>query len=467
MIPLQNYTLVYAIGIGGSGMSALVRLLSAYGLPIFGYDQVESNMVLALRKEGCIIHCQVDDQTIPDKVHCNLKKTLVVTTPAIASNHPVRRFFEQSGCKVWLRAEVLAWIANQCHCLAVAGTHGKTTTTALMAHMLYQSHIPSMALVGGVVKRYQANYLCNTTWPAKHMIVEADEFNRSFLHLFPKESIVTSVDMDHLESYGSKALLKQGFRQFIAQTQKQVWMHYRVEERLALDQTAGQSLITYGIDQGHVQARRITFQKYKSKFDYVSPWQVISAIELPLPGSYNIENALAVITVGLAWGLSKETICQALAGFPGVERRFSTVFEHKHCLLIDDYAHHPVEVGAIIRTIKQLYKHSKLTVIFQPHLFSRTKQWYQAFAKQLSLADTVLLLPIYPAREAPIPGVCAALIFHALTCPEKYLVTMDNVYDYFAVKSKAAHQVVLVLGAGDIYVILPTLAKILKQTYAV
>lgn len=455
-----QYKQVYALGIHGAGMSGLVRMLADYGLAIFGYDRVPSD---ALQGRGYVIGYLDDVDSIPSAVLHHLDKTLVITTPAIAEDHPLLCFFKQAGCRVYLRAEVLSWIANATCCLAVAGTHGKTTTSALIAHILYGSRWPMMALVGGIMQGYDTNYLCTTSLPAPYAVVEADEFNRSFLSLWPSCSIITAVDGDHLESYGDLASFYGGFRQFISQTKDAIWIHDGAAEKLGLSHIPGKEVVRYSLNGGQVYAGHIRWQDQGSLFDYISPEGTLPELALPLLGHYNIENALAAIGVCLAWGVEEEKIRKGLACFPGVKRRLTWVYQDDYSVLIEDYAHHPVEVAALLGAIRQRYAESKLTVIFQPHLFSRTQRYYQDFAQALSGVDQLLLLPIYPAREVAIPGVCSSLIVERASCARKQLVGCGNVLEYLFFFPKPLHHVILVVGAGDIDHILPSIREALVQ----
>lgn len=455
-----RYKQVYALGIHGAGMSGLVRMLADYGLSIFGYDRVPSD---TLQDQGYVISYLDNVDAIPKAVRNHLDKTLVVTTPAIAESHPLLCFFKQAGCRVYLRAEVLAWIANATCCLAVAGTHGKTTTSALIAHILYESGWPMMALVGGMMQNYHTNYLCTTALPAPYAVVEADEFNRSFLSLWPSCSIITSVDGDHLECYGDLASFYGGFRQFIDQTKDALWIHDGAVEKLGLSHLSGKTVVRYGLNKGQVYAGHIRWKDQGSVFDYISPDGVLPALSLPLLGHYNIENALAAVGVCLAWGIEEAKIRRGLACFSGVKRRLTWVYQDDYSVLIEDYAHHPIEVAALLGAIRQYYTESKLTVIFQPHLFSRTQRYYRDFAQVLSGVDQLLLLPIYPAREEPIPGISSALIIERALCARKQLVDAGHVWEHLFFYPKPTHHVVLVVGAGDIDQILPFVKKALVQ----
>ena len=449
--PIKQYPFAYFIGIGGIGMSALARLLVAKGCRVFGYDRTDTDLVKTLRAEGITIHCEETIAAIPETIRTHPTQTLVVYTPAIPDNSPLLGYCSKQGYALQTRAALLGAISNTLPTVAVAGTHGKTTTSALIAHMLHHSTLPMVAFVGGVVQGYETNLLHNSAFDAVElMVAEADEFNRSFLHLCPTHSIVTSMDADHPETYASLADMEASYLQFLRQTTQTIVVHHKVADRLQIGSDHPATCLTYGLHQGAVQATNIVADPRGSCFDCVTKDTCMTGVQLPLPGFHNIENALAAIVLCLKLGLSQTDIRLALAGFPGIKRRFSFVLENEHVVCIDDYAHHPMEIKALVASVRTLYPHSHLTILFQPHLFSRTHAYYKAFSEQLSLADRVLLLPIYPAREAPMPGVTAELILHALTCKQKSLVTMAALETLLTPLPEAKHQVFLLVGAGDI-----------------
>ncbi|HLP34663.1 MAG TPA: UDP-N-acetylmuramate--L-alanine ligase [Amoebophilaceae bacterium] len=463
---MKQYPFAYFIGIGGIGMSALARLLAAKGCRVFGYDRTDADLVKTLRAEGITIHCEETIEAIPEAIRTHPTQTLVVYTPAIPDNSPLLVYCRKQGYALQTRAALLGAISNTLPTVAVAGTHGKTTTSALVAHLLHHSTLPMIAFVGGVVQGYETNLLHNCALDAVElMIAEADEFNRSFLHLHPTHSIVTSMDADHPETYVSLADMEASYLEFLRQTTQTIVVHHKVAERLQIDSDHPAACLTYGLHQGAVQATNIVADPRGSRFDCVTTDSCITHVQLPLPGLHNIENALAAIALCLTLGLSQTAIRSALAAFPGIKRRFSFVLETERLVCIDDYAHHPMEIRALVASVRTLYPHSHLTVLFQPHLFSRTYAYYQAFAEQLSLADRVLLLPIYPAREAPTPGVTAELILHALTCKQKALVTMAALEAQLTPLPEATHQVFLLVGAGDIGDAVGGIADLLRTLF--
>ncbi|WP_419241590.1 UDP-N-acetylmuramate--L-alanine ligase [Cardinium endosymbiont of Nabis limbatus] len=452
MLPYNDYVFIYFIGIGGIGMSALARLCARQGYQVFGYDQSPSALVEQLRAEGISISCTDRLAAIPEAICHHPNQTLVIYTPAIPTDSTILNYFKRTGYKIQSRAEVLGNISKSFTTIAVAGTHGKTTTSAMVAHILYQSNLPMVAFVGGIVQLYDTNLLSNGLLDdIQFMVAEADEFNKSFLHLQPNFSIVTAADADHPETYTTAALMEAGFIEFIQQNQKYLLIQHKAAAQLSVRKYYRQPFLTYGLDQGDIVAGNIALAPDQSVFDYVGVDGTISNLVLPIAGLYNIENALAAITIGLTLGIPEAQIRTAIASFPGIKRRFSFVCNHKQYLLIDDYAHHPVEISALLGSVKKLYPNSSLTAVFQPHLFSRTQAFYKAFAASLSLADQVFILPIYPAREAPMPGVTAQLILDAVSCKRKALVTMDGLLNALATcDTRQAHQVFLTIGAGDI-----------------
>ncbi|WP_342265070.1 UDP-N-acetylmuramate--L-alanine ligase [Cardinium endosymbiont of Philonthus spinipes] len=467
MLPFNDYDFVYFIGIGGIGMSALAQLFAKQGYQVFGYDQSPSAIVSQLRKEGILIACEDRLEAIPDIICNHPSQTLVIYTPAIPADSPILNYFKEVGYKIQSRAEILGTISKQFVTIAVAGTHGKTTTSAMIAHILHQSDLPMVAFVGGMMQLYDTNLLYNHSLDnVQFMVAEADEFNRSFLHLKPTFSIVTAADADHPETYTTAAQMEASFREFVCQNQKNVLIQHRAADQLKIATHYNMPVLTYGLEQGNIIADNISITPHQSTFDYLGTDTTIANIVLPIAGLYNIENALAAITICLEVGLTASQIQTAMASFPGIKRRFSFVCSHVQYLLIDDYAHHPVEISALLHSVKKLYPSSRITAIFQPHLFSRTKAFYKTFAASLSLADQVFILPIYPAREAPMAGITAQLIFDELTCSRKALVTMGDLLTELASDATMqGHQVILTIGAGDIGAAVSTIAAGLQQIF--
>ncbi|XP_065223100.1 UDP-N-acetylmuramate--L-alanine ligase-like [Planococcus citri] len=499
MFALDDCVFVYFMGIGGIGMSALARLCARQGCQVFGYDQSSSGPVEQLKAEGISISCTDTLAAIPEAICQHPNQTLVIYTPAIPTDSTILNYFKKAGYRIQSRAEVLGSISKLFTTIAVAGTHGKTTTSAMIAHILYESNLPMIAFVGGMMKLYDTNLLYNNLNPfgnltsnghsntteysgdcaspkncskksllddVQFMVAEADEFNKSFLHLEPSFSIVTAADADHPETYATVALMEAGFIEFIQKNQKHLLIQHRAAEQLAVRKHYDKPFLTYGLDQGDIVAGNVEIAPDQSVFDYVGVDGTISNLVLPIAGLYNIENALAAITICRTLGIPEAQIRTSMASFPGIKRRFSFVCKHEQYLLIDDYAHHPVEISSLLSSVKKLYPNSGITAIFQPHLFSRTQAFYKAFAASLSLADQVFILPIYPAREAPIPGVTAQLILDAVSCKRKSLVTMDDLITALVACDKTqTHQVFLTIGAGDIGEGVTTIAATLQESF--
>lgn len=466
MLQLVNYDFIYFLGVGGIGMSALARLLNGQGYKVFGYDKIASPLVMQLRNEGISVYCYDSLDSIPEIICQNRTKTLVIYTPAIPANSLILNYFKVGSYKIQSRAEILGEISKLFPTIAVAGTHGKTTTTAMIAHILYKSQWPMLAFVGGIMNQYETNLIHNCSLDQiKLLVVEADEFNRSFLHLSPTHSIITSADTDHSETYQTPALMEESFLQFIQQTKQTLVIQHGVADKLKIARYCSSPYITYGLHTGDILAQKLHVAPHQSTFDYLGCGEKIVDVVLPTPGFYNIENALAAITICLRMGMSHTQIRSSIACFPGIKRRFAYVFKSDQCVLIDDYAHHPVEVAALLTSVRKVYPNSLIIAIFQPHLFSRTWSLYEAFATSLSLADQVFLLPIYPAREEPIPGVTSKLIFDKLTCSKKELITMHQFPSILALPNTTDHRVIITIGAGDIGEVVPVIAEDLKKTF--
>ncbi|WP_339044627.1 UDP-N-acetylmuramate--L-alanine ligase [Cardinium endosymbiont of Tipula unca] len=454
------------MGIGGIGMSALARLFNVQGYKVFGYDKTASPLIMQLKQEGISIYCDDALDAIPEIICKNRTNTLVIYTPAIPLNNAMVNYFKANGYKIQSRAEILGEISNAFPTIAIAGTHGKTTTTAMIAHILYQGRLPMLAFVGGIMNQYETNLLHNSSLSQVKLIVtEADEFNRSFLQLAPTYSLITSVDIDHPETYQTPALMQESFVQFIQQTKQTLVIQHSVADTLQIARFYSSPYLTYGLHAGDILAQRLHVEPHQSTFDYLGCSEKITDIVLPIPGFYNIENALAAITICLKMGVSHTQIRSSIACFPGIKRRFAYVFKSDQCVLIDDYAHHPVEVAALLTSVRKVYPNSLITAIFQPHLFSRTWRLYEAFATSLSLADQVFLLPIYPAREEPIPGVTSKLIFDKLTYNKKTLINMDQLPSILNLFNTTDHRVVITIGAGDIGEAVPAIAEDLKKIF--
>lgn len=424
-------------------MSALARWFMHSGKKVAGYDRTSTELTTELIKEGIEIHFDDDVSSIPGYI--SPSSTLVVWTPAIKEGNELA-YFQRQGFNIVKRSEVLGLISRQYKTIAVAGTHGKTTTTSMIAHIIKCANKNMIAFLGGITANYQSNLVMNGTASKDTLVVaEADEFDRSFLRLDPTIAVVTSADADHLDIYGTHENMLQSFRDFIAliKPNGHLIIHEKSKE-LASSCSAG--VETYGRESGQFHAGNISVKNGVFKFDFIGQSK-IQDIALGIPGFHNMENAIAAIRVALLLDIAPGVIRQALASFRGVKRRFEFIIRREDLVYIDDYAHHPAEIEAFIKSVKHFYPDKKLTVIFQPHLFTRTRDFAEGFSRSLSLADDVLLMDIYPAREKPIPGVTSDMLFQAITSQEKERCTKEDVLR--KLKSHSV-EVLATIGAGDI-----------------
>ena len=447
---------VYFVGAGGIGMSALVRYFLAKGLPTGGYDRTPTPLTAALIKEGAQIHYEDKPEEIPaefqDKNH-----TLVVYTPAIPETHGELSYFRKNGFELQKRAQVLGTLTRSMKGLCVAGTHGKTTTSTMAAHLLHQSHVGCNAFLGGISKNYGTNYLFEAKSP--YVVIEADEFDRSFHWLRPYISVITATDADHLDIYGTREAYLESFRKYssLIQPGGALVIHTNLAMQPNLQQ--GVRKYTYSRDAGDFHAENIRIGDGEIIFDLVSPIENISDINLGVPVSINIENGIAAMALAQLSGVNADEIRRAMYSFKGVVRRFDFKIKTDKLVLLSDYAHHPMEIKNSILSLREVFKGRKLTAIFQPHLYTRTRDFYQDFAQSLSLLDEVVLTDIYPAREQPIPGVTSQLIYDRLRPEmERHLIKKTEVLDF--VKSHK-FDVLIILGAGDLDDYVPELEKIL------
>ena len=452
---LDLYKHIYLIGIGGIGMSALARYFNAKGKNVCGYDKAQSTLCKQLENEGIKIHYNDEVENIPQIIrNATYNEILVIYTPAIAKQNAELNFFSDKGFKLHKRAEVLGMISKQSYTIAVAGTHGKTTTSAILAHILQNAGKQTTAFLGGISKNYNTNLLLAEKGDI--LIVEADEYDRSFLQLQPDIVIITSADVDHLDIYKNKEDLHVAFKQFVSQIkQKGVLL---AEESIAIDfavPEAGAKLSYSASTKADYYAENIKVKEGKMVFDMIA-LDVMSGItsekkqedlELILPGIHNVSNAVAAAAAACYLGLSFEDITQGLSTFKGIKRRFDVHINSKNLVYVDDYAHHPKEVSSTINATKQLFPDREITVIFQPHLFSRTKDFAQDFAESLSLANQLILLDIYPARELPIEEVNAKMLLDLCTNPKKETCSKEEL---LKVLEQEELDVLLTLGAGDI-----------------
>lgn len=437
---------VYFIGAGGIGMSALIRYFLSRNKRVAGYDLTPSPLTLELNEEGAAIHYEDDVSLIPDYCRSPLD-TLVVYTPAVPASHAELSFFRDKGFRILKRAQVLGEITKSARGLCVAGTHGKTTTSSMLAHLLAQSHVGCNAFLGGILKNYGSNLILSDK--SDLTVIEADEFDRSFHRLSPYMAIVTSADPDHLDIYGTPEAYRESFEQFTSLIVANGVLVMRKDIAMTPRLQPDVKLYTYSAeDGGDFHAENIRIGNGEIVFDFATPDTLIKDIGLGVPVKINIENGIAAMAVAWLNGVHAGELRRGMLSFAGSRRRFDFHLKREDIVFIDDYAHHPSELEASIRSVKELYPDRKVTGIFQPHLFSRTRDFVDGFAESLSLLDELILLDIYPAREEPIPGITSGVIFDKVAIKEKMLCKKEELLALM--RRRGGYEVVLMLGAGDI-----------------
>ncbi|MDO4179723.1 MAG: UDP-N-acetylmuramate--L-alanine ligase [Bacteroidales bacterium] len=455
---VNTLTSVYFIGAGGIGMSALVRYFLSKGKKVGGYDRTPSELTEKLIAEGADIHYEENADLMGEDFRCP-DKTLVVYTPAIPDTHQELVYFRENGFEIQKRSQVLGMLTRSGKGLCVAGTHGKTTTSTMTAHLLHQSHVGCNAFLGGISKNYGTNLLLSES--SDYIVIEADEFDRSFHWLSPYISVITATDPDHLDIYGTKEAYLDSFRKYtsLIRPDGALIMRKGIELQPALQE--GVKLYSYSKEEGDFHAENIRIGNGEIYFDYVSPLGNIRDVQLGVPVSINIENGIAAMALAQMSGVSNEEIKRGMASFRGVDRRFDFKIKNDKVVFLSDYAHHPSEIKQSILSLRALYAGKKLTAVFQPHLYTRTRDFYKEFAESLSLLDEVILTDIYPAREQPIPGVTSRLIYDNLRPGiEKTLCRKEEVPSLLAQKDI---EVLITLGAGDIENYVPQICEILDK----
>ena len=450
---------VYFIGAGGIGMSALVRYFLSLGKEVAGYDRTPSVLTERLNAEGAAIHYADDCSLIPDS--CKDKEhTLVVYTPAVPDNHSELTYFRDHGFDIQKRAQVLGTITRSRRGLCVAGTHGKTTTSSMAAHLIYNSHVGATAFLGGISQNYGTNLLL--TDKGDYVVIEADEFDRSFHQLRPYMSVITSTDPDHLDIYGTPDAYWESFEHYtsLIDSEGALIIHEGLEITPQLQ--PGVRVYTYSRERGDYHARNIRIGGGEIVFDFVSPQGVVQDVRLGVPLSINIDNGIAAMAMAQLCGVTDEELRAGMDSFRGVERRFDFKLKTERKVFLSDYAHHPAEIRQSALSIRELYAGRKVTVVFQPHLYSRTNDFYREFAESLSLFDEVILTDIYPAREEPIPGVTSALIYDNLEAHVKKQMIEKAELLAVVEARKSDIEVLVSLGAGDIENYAPQITEILK-----
>ena len=455
---LKDIKAVYFVGAGGIGMSAIARYFMSKGLVVAGYDKTPSALTHQLEKEGMVIHYDENTDEIPhacrDKASC-----LVIYTPAIPATHKELCYFRENGFEIQKRAQVLGTLTRTHKGLCVAGTHGKTTTSTMCAHIMHQSHVDCNAFLGGISKNYGTNYILSDH--SDYVVIEADEFDRSFHWLRPWMSVITSTDPDHLDIYGTKEAYLESFRHYteLIQPGGALIIHTNLEMKAHVQE--GVKTYTYSRDAGDFHAENIIIENGEITFDFISPVECIKKVKLGQPVPVNIENSVAAMAMAQLNGCTAEELKYGMETYHGVDRRFDFKIKNDRHVFLSDYAHHPKEILQSARSLKELYKNRKITAIFQPHLYSRTRDFYKDFADALSNFDEVILTEIYPARELPIEGVTSKLIYDNLKPGvEKSMIKKNDVLNL--VKNRD-FDVLITLGAGDLDNFVPQITQIIEE----
>ena len=455
---LKDIKSVYFVGAGGIGMSAIARYFIRKGLVVAGYDKTPSDLTHQLEKEGMLIHYEENVDEIPHACR-DPKSCLVIYTPAIPKEHKELVFFNEGGFTVEKRAQVLGTLTRTHKGLCVAGTHGKTSTSTMCAHIMHQSHIDCNAFLGGISKNYGTNYILSDH--SDYVVIEADEFDRSFHWLRPWMTVITSTDPDHLDIYGTKEAYLESFRHYTTLIQPGGALIIHKDLEMKADVQPGVKVYEYSRDEGDFHAENIVIDNGEITFDFVSPIETVKGIELGQPVPINIDNSIAAMAMAQLNGCTAEELRYGMKTYHGVVRRFDFKIKNKKHVFLSDYAHHPKEIYQSAKSLRELYKDRKITAIFQPHLYTRTRDFYNDFADALSQLDEVILCDIYPAREKPIPGVTSKLIYDNLKPGvEKSLISKDDVLDLV---KKRNFDVLVVLGAGDLDNLCPQITKIIES----
>ena len=442
---MEEIKAVYFVGIGGIGMSAIARYFLSRGLVVAGYDRTPSDLTKALQEEGALVHYEDNVELIPAPCR-DRESTLVVYTPAIPAEHTELTFFRNNGFEIQKRAQVLGTLTRSLKGLCVAGTHGKTTTSSMAAHLLHQSHVDCNAFLGGITKNYGTNYILSQKSP--YVVIEADEFDRSFHWLTPFASVITATDADHLDIYGTEEAYLESFSKYssLILPGGYLILHTGLKMKPAVQE--GVTVFTYSREDGDFHAENVRIGDGRITFDLVSPLGNIQGIELGVPVSVNIENGIAAMALAQIAGATAEEIRRGMLSFSGVDRRFDFHIKTDKMAYLSDYAHHPEEIRRSLESLRELYQGRRIKAIFQPHLYTRTRDFYKDFAAALSLLDDVCIVDIYPAREAPIPGVTSQLIYDNLKPGiKREMCSKDGILD---VVRQCGLDVLVTLGAGDI-----------------
>ncbi|MCR4852426.1 MAG: UDP-N-acetylmuramate--L-alanine ligase [Prevotella sp.] len=457
---LKDIKAVYFVGAGGIGMSALVRYFLKKGMVVAGYDKTPTPLTRQLEEEGALIHYEESVDAIPHSCK-NSEKTLVVYTPAVPNDHKELVYFRENGFEIQKRAQVLGTLTRTHKGLCVAGTHGKTTTSTMCAHIMHQSAMDCNAFLGGISKNYGTNYILSDK--SDFVVIEADEFDRSFHWLRPWMTVITSTDPDHLDIYGTKEAYLESFRHYttLIQPGGALILHKGLE--MQADVQPGVKVYEYSLTEGDFHAENIRIDNGEIVFDFISPIENVTGVQLGQPVPINIDNGIAAMAMAQLNGCSAEELRYGMRTYHGVDRRFDFKLKNDRIVFLSDYAHHPKEIYQSARSMRELYRNRRITAIFQPHLYTRTRDFYKDFADSLSQLDEVVLTEIYPARELPIEGVTSQLIYDNLKPGvDKQLIRKDDVLDFVR---NHDFEVLIVLGAGDLDAKVDEIETILKEKY--
>lgn len=456
---MNKYTRYYFLGIGGIGMSALARYFKIKGFEVAGYDRTETKLTKDLAAEGIGVCYQDEVNQIP-AIYMDSKNTLVIFTPAVPEEHPQLKFFRENNFTIQKRAQVLGSITTQSKGICVAGTHGKTTTSTITAHLMYQSQVTCSAFLGGIANNYNTNLLLSKD--SNFVVIEADEYDRSFHQLSPYMAVITSADPDHLDIYDNADAFRESFEHFTSLIRPGGVLLLKKGVDINPKLQKGVKLFTYSMSDSSAdfRAENIRFQKAEIYFDFVTPTSRIADVRLGVPVLINVENSVAAMALAWLNGVTSEELRVGISSFSGIYRRFNVVYKSEKRIYMDDYAHHPGELKVSIESIRALYPDKKITGIFQPHLYSRTRDFAPDFARELSKLDELILLDIYPARELPIENVTSELIFNDVTLKDKTLCVKENLLSLLKEKSI---EVLVTFGAGDIDKFIPLIKEQLKK----
>lgn len=462
---IKNIHSAYFIGIGGIGMSALARWFHHNGVQVYGYDKTSTKLTTQLASEGISIHFEDEIEKMPEFVFKNSKEVLIVYTPAIPKDHKGFNYLKEQGIILYKRSEVLGKLTEGMFTIAVAGTHGKTTTSSMIAHLLKSGKKDIAGFLGGITTNYDTNMIMNQgDYKKAIIVVEADEFDRSFLTLKPNIAVVTSTDADHLDIYGKLEELKKSFSLFLENVNPngQAYIKDGLWDDIASKKIKAQPL-SYGLNAGDVRALNVQVKDAKFVFDVALNDTIIKGFQLSVPGFHNVENAVVSIAIAHQLGLNEKEILEGIKTYRGVKRRFEYIIQRDGFVFIDDYAHHPSEIQAMLTSVRALYPGKKVSVLFQPHLYSRTRDFAVEFSQSLSLADEVMLLDIYPARELPIEGVSSDILLESIQVDEKYKVDKETIIDYL---SNRELEVFITMGAGNIDQLVEPLKNMFNKEHA-